>query len=111
MNSQVIKGPGKFGSWSASGDHPNNSIIENGQNTEKSPGDLRRLDFNQSPVKNHQLTLMGKPLMSNNNNNNNRICHLIDFAVPANHREKIIEREKINKYLNLARELKKTCET
>ena len=26
-----------------SGDHPNNSIIENSQNTEKSPGDLRRL--------------------------------------------------------------------
>ena len=24
-------------------DHPNDSIIENGQNTEKSPGDLRRL--------------------------------------------------------------------
>ena len=24
------------------GDHPNDSIIENGQNTEKSPGDLRR---------------------------------------------------------------------
>ena len=26
------------------GDHPNNSIIKNGQNTEKSPGDLRRLE-------------------------------------------------------------------
>ena len=26
-----------------SGDHPNNYIIEIGQNTEKSPGDLRRL--------------------------------------------------------------------
>ena len=25
------------------GDHPNYSIIENGQNTEKSPGHLRRL--------------------------------------------------------------------
>ena len=28
-------------------------IIENGQNTEKSPGDLRRLAVIQSPVKNH----------------------------------------------------------
>ena len=27
------------------------SIIENGQNTEKSPGDLRRLAVTQSPVK------------------------------------------------------------
>ena len=27
-------------------------------NTEKSPGDLRRLAVTQTPVKNHQLTLM-----------------------------------------------------
>ena len=33
------------------------SIIENGQNTDKSPGDLRRLAVTQTPVKNHQLTL------------------------------------------------------
>ena len=30
--------------------HPNNSIIENSQNTEKSSGDLRRLDVTQSPL-------------------------------------------------------------
>ena len=34
------------------------SIIENGQNTKKSPGDLRRLAVTQTPVKNHRLTLM-----------------------------------------------------
>ena len=39
----VTKGTGGFGSWRPSGDHPNNSIIENGQNTDNSPGDLRRL--------------------------------------------------------------------
>ena len=39
-------------------DHPNYYIIENSQNTEKSPGDLRRLVVTQTPVKNHQLTLM-----------------------------------------------------
>ena len=38
--------------------HPNNRIIENSQNTEKSPGDLRRLAVIQSPVKDHQFTLM-----------------------------------------------------
>ena len=27
------------------GDHPNYNIVEIGQNTEKSPGDLRRLAF------------------------------------------------------------------
>ena len=44
------------------GDHPNYSIIENGQNTEKSPGDLRRLAVTQTPVKNHRLKLMWKTL-------------------------------------------------
>ena len=71
VNSRIIKGPGRFRSWRPSGDHPNNSIIENDQNTEKSPGDLRRLAVTQTPVKDHQLTLMWKTLMSDNNNNNN----------------------------------------
>ena len=39
-------------------EYPNDSIIENGQNTEKSPGDLRRIAVTQSQVKNYQLTLM-----------------------------------------------------
>ena len=34
-------------------DYPNDSITKNGQNTEKSPGDLRRLAVTQIPVKNH----------------------------------------------------------
>ena len=34
------------------------SIIKNGQNTEKSPGDLMRLGVTQTSVKDHQLTLM-----------------------------------------------------
>ena len=37
--------------WRTSGDHSNYNIIENGQNTEKSPGDLRRLAGTQTPVK------------------------------------------------------------
>ena len=39
-----------------------------GQNTEKSRGDLKRLAVTQTPVKDHQLTLMGKTLNNNNNN-------------------------------------------
>ena len=54
----IIKGPGGLGSWWTSGGHPNDSDIENGQNTEKSPGDLRRLAVTQTPEKNHQLMLM-----------------------------------------------------
>ena len=46
----------------ASGDHRNYSIIENGHNTKKSPGDLRRLAVTQTPVRNHQLTLEWKIL-------------------------------------------------
>ena len=34
------------------------SIIGNGQNTEKGPGDLRGLMVTQTPMKNHQLELM-----------------------------------------------------
>ena len=56
----IIKWTGGIRSWSTSGDHPNYSIVENGQNTEKSPGDLRRLAVTQTPVKNHQLMLMSK---------------------------------------------------
>ena len=54
----VIDAFGTVTKGCTSEDHPNNSIIENSQNTEKSPGDLRRLVVTQSPVKDHQLTLM-----------------------------------------------------
>ena len=36
-----------------------------------------------------------------------RICKIIHFAVPAYHRIKLIECEKKDMYLDLARELKK----
>ena len=57
-NYRIIKGPGGVGSWRTSEEHPNYSIIENGQNTKKSPGDVRRLAVTQTPVEDHQLTMM-----------------------------------------------------
>ena len=39
-------------------DYPNYSIVKVEQNTEKSPGDLRRLAVTQTPVKDYWLTLM-----------------------------------------------------
>ena len=48
-----IKRPGGLGSWQTGRDYPNDSIAKNGQNTETSPGDLRRLAVTQTPVKNH----------------------------------------------------------
>ena len=44
------------------GDHPNYSFIKMGQNTEMSPGDLRRLAVILIQPKNHQLTLVWKTL-------------------------------------------------
>ena len=43
-------------------DHPDYMIIKIGQNTEQSPGDLKRLAVTQTPLRNHQLTLLGKIL-------------------------------------------------
>ena len=55
---RIIKGTRGFRSWKTSGDHLNYNIIENDQNTEKSPGDLRRLAVTQTQVKDHQVKLM-----------------------------------------------------
>ena len=58
----IDKVTGGLGNNRTSGDHPNSCIIEIGQNTEKSPGNLRRLGLTQTPVKYHQLSLMWKTL-------------------------------------------------
>ena len=50
------------------------------------------------------LDLETKP----NNNKKKWICKIVDFAVPADHRIELKECEKKDKYLDLARELKKT---
>ena len=50
----VTKGTGGLGGRRKSGNHPNYNI-EDSQNTEKSPEDLRRLTVSQTPVKDHQL--------------------------------------------------------
>ena len=121
--------------------HPDYSIVEIDQNTEKSPGGLRRLAVTQTPVKGHQLTLVWKknsfaqpntcprkwhvqtpegPWYTNVSPNlglktrpyntlrkEKKICKIVDFAVPADHRIKLKECENRDKYLDLARELKK----
>ena len=43
----------------------------------------------------------------NNQQKKKKICKIVDFAVPADHRIKLKECEKRDKYLDLARELKK----
>ena len=56
----VNKGSGGPGNKRASGNHPNNSIVEISQNTKKSPRHLRRLAVTQTSAKENQLTLMFK---------------------------------------------------
>ena len=43
-------------------------------------------------------------------NKKKRTCKIVDFAVPADHRIKLKECEKKDKYFDLARELKKTMD-
>ena len=45
---RIMKGTGGLGGRRTSGDHPNYNITENGLNTEKSSGDLRRLAVTQT---------------------------------------------------------------
>ena len=54
----IIKGTGRFGGRSTGRDHPNYTITESGQNTEKNPAELRRLTVTHTPVKNQQLKLI-----------------------------------------------------
>ena len=59
---RIAKETGGFGNKWKNRDHPNYDIGIIGQNTEKSPGDLRRLPVTQTPVINHQLKLVWKSL-------------------------------------------------
>ena len=58
LNISLNKGTGGLGYKRTSGDHPNYCIIEIGQNTEKNSGYLERLAVTQTPLKDHQQTLM-----------------------------------------------------
>ena len=53
---RLAKGTGRDENWGTSRSHPNFSIIKMNQNSEKSPGDLKRLVVTQTQGKDHQLT-------------------------------------------------------
>ena len=61
-------------------------------------------DFN---IETGQLIPARRPDLIIINNKKKRICKIFDFAVPADHRINLKESEKKDKYLHLARELKK----
>ena len=56
-NQSVGIGTGGLGNKRTSGEHPNYNIVEIGQNTEKSPGHIKRLAVTQTPDRNHRLKL------------------------------------------------------
>ena len=56
---------------------------------------------------NHQISARRSDLIIIKKKKKNRTCRIVDFAVPADHRVKLKESEKKDKYLDLARELKK----
>ena len=62
-------------------------------------------DFN---IETHHLISARRPdLIIINKKKKKKICKIVDFAVPGDHRIKLKECEKRDKYLDLARELKK----
>ena len=84
------KGTGGLGNKKMSRSHPNDGIIRISQNTMKPPGDLRRFGVIQTPVEDHQLTLVvinsQGSINNNNNNNNNRVLRVL--AVSGGHGNK-----------------------
>ena len=55
----------------------------------------------------HGSPNLGQKTRRNNNQQKKRTSKIVDFAVPVDHRIKLKECEKKDKYLDLARELKK----
>ena len=62
-------------------------------------------DFN---IQTDHLILARRPdlIIINKKKKKKKICKIVDFAVPADHRINLKESEKKDKYLDLARELK-----
>ena len=55
---KINKGTGRLGNTRTNTDHPNDSIVESGQNNEKNFRDLKKLAVTQTPVENNRLMLM-----------------------------------------------------
>ena len=58
-------------------------------------------------VNNNNNNNPGQKIRPHNNHKKKRICKIVDFSIPADHRINLKEGEKKDKYFDLARELKK----
>ena len=68
--------------------------------------DSHKLQWDFNIQTDHQIPARRQGLIIINKKKK-RICKIVDFAVPADHRINLKESEKKDKYLDLARELKK----
>ena len=85
---------GSVGNQRTSQDRLNYSFVKIGQNTKKSPGDLRRLVVTQIQA---NAGVKKKNARNNNNNNNDsswEVARWEEFVISADHRVKIKESEK-----------------
>ena len=78
-------------------------FLEN--NTHKLQWDFDIHTDHQSSARRSDLIIISKK--KKKKKKKKRICKIVDFVVPADHRIKLKECEKKDKYLDLARELKK----
>ena len=76
---------GRLGNKRTSWDHPDFSIIKIDQNTEESPGDLRRFAASQTPVRNHLINLVWKTLKGVNNNKEQEIIYSLPLSLTHKH--------------------------
>ena len=113
---RICTGTGGLGNKRTSGDHPNYSIVEIGQNTKESwwlEETFCHLDSSGKPsahvgVKNSQMNkvIIEKTRLSFKSQEKKRAWHIVDFALLADHRVKVKEGGNLDKYYDLARELK-----
>ena len=69
--------------------------------------DTHKLQWDFDIQTDHLISVRRADLIIINKKRKMKFCKIVDFAVPADHRMKLKECEKRDKYLDLARELKK----
>ena len=98
---RIIKGTGWLGGRRTNGDHPNYSIIENGQNNNKNFGDLRRFAITQTSVKDHQLMRMWKTVKCRRcGDRDETINHIISECSKLAQRENKARRDWVGKVIH-----------
>ena len=86
-------------------DHTNKWYMHNPPPVQEK--DLHKLLWDFYIQTDHLIPARRPDLIIVNKKKKKRICKIVDFAVPADHRINLEESEKKDKYLDLARELKK----